>query len=274
MEENELKDKKTFKDKFKNINKTKLVSIIMGIVIALIILIVFIANFQSFQTRYLNTFKSWKQYSAILKGLGNTMLITILAFIIGVVLGIITCLVQNIKSDNVFVIILKNIFKIYVAIFRGTPMLVQLLIFYYVILSTSSIEPLYVAVISFGLNSGAYVSEIIRGGINAVPQGQVEAGRSLGLSYTQVMFKVVFPQALRNCLPSLGNELITLVKETSIVSFISAVDLTKAFTNVAQISYDYMLVYILMGIVYFVIVFIITKILKVVERMMMKHVRS
>lgn len=274
MEENELKDKKTFKDKFKNINKTKLVSIIMGIVIALIILIVFIANFQSFQTRYLNTFKSWKQYSAILKGLGNTMLITILAFIIGVVLGIITCLVQNIKSDNVFVIILKNIFKIYVAIFRGTPMLVQLLIFYYVILSTSSIEPLYVAVISFGLNSGAYVSEIIRGGINAVPQGQVEAGRSLGLSYTQVMFKVVFPQALRNCLPSLGNELITLVKETSIVSFISAVDLTKAFTNVAQISYDYMLVYILMGIVYFVIVFIITKILKVVERMMMKHARS
>lgn len=263
------------KNKFKDlIHNTKFITMIMVVIILIALIVAFAANFDSFQTRYLNTFKSQKQYMTILNGLGNTVLITILAFIIGITLGLITCLVLNINSNNPLVIVLKNIFKAYVAIFRGTPMVVQLLIIYFVIFSNSKIQPLNVAIISFGLNSGAYVSEIIRGGINAVPQGQVEAGRSLGLSYTQVMFKVVFPQALRNCLPSLGNELITLVKETSIVSFIGAVDLTKAFQNVALISYDYMLVYIIMGIVYFIIVLILSKLIKLVERKMMKHVRG
>lgn len=261
-------------EKSKKIDITKLVTISMVVIILIALIIAFSVNFESLKTRYLTTFKSQKQYMTILSGLGNTMLITVLAFIIGISLGLITCLVMNINSINPFVIVLKNIFKAYVAIFRGTPMVVQLLIIYFVIFSNSRIEPLYVAIISFGLNSGAYVSEIIRGGINAVPQGQVEAGRSLGLSYSQVMFKVVFPQALRNCLPSLGNELITLVKETSIVSFIGAIDLTKSFQNVALISYDYMLVYIIMGIVYFVIVLLLTKLIKLVERKMMKHVRS
>lgn len=261
-------------EKSKKIDITKLVTISMVVIILIALIIAFSVNFESLKTRYLTTFKSQKQYMTILSGLGNTMLITVLAFIIGISLGLITCLVMNINSENPLVIVLKNIFKAYVAIFRGTPMVVQLLIIYFVIFSNSRIEPLYVAIISFGLNSGAYVSEIIRGGINAVPQGQVEAGRSLGLSYSQVMFKVVFPQALRNCLPSLGNELITLVKETSIVSFIGAIDLTKSFQNVALISYDYMLVYIIMGIVYFVIVLLLTKLIKLVERKMMKHVRS
>ena len=261
-------------EKSKKIDITKLVTISMIVIILIALIIAFSVNFESLKTRYLTTFKSQKQYMTILSGLGNTMLITVLAFIIGISLGLITCLVMNINSINPVVIVLKNIFKAYVAIFRGTPMVVQLLIIYFVIFSNSRIEPLYVAIISFGLNSGAYVSEIIRGGINAVPQGQVEAGRSLGLSYSQVMFKVVFPQALRNCLPSLGNELITLVKETSIVSFIGAIDLTKSFQNVALISYDYMLVYIIMGIVYFVIVLLLTKLIKLVERKMMKHVRS
>ncbi len=268
-------EKESFLSKINKLfHNTKFVTILMIAVILIAFIISWGVNFETFQARYLNTFKSEKQYLTILSGLGNTILITILAFIIGISLGLITCLVLNINSYNPLVIILKNIFKAYVAIFRGTPMVVQLLIIYFVIFSTSRIQPLNVAVISFGLNSGAYVSEIIRGGINAVPQGQVEAGRSLGLSYTQVMFKIVFPQALRNCLPSLGNELITLVKETSIVSFIGAVDLTKAFQNVALISYDYMLVYIIMGIVYFIIVLLLSKLIKLVERKMMKHVRS
>ncbi len=252
----------------------KFITILMVVVVCLILLICFGVNYNAISDRYLKTFKSEKQYNMILSGLGNTLLITLLAFVIGIALGILTCLIQNIKSNNPFVVILKNISRLYVAIFRGTPMVVQLLIIYFVIFSTSRINPLYVAVISFGFNSGAYVSEIIRGGINAVPYGQVEAGRSLGLSYSQVMFKVVIPQALRNCLPSLGNELITLIKETSIVSFIGATDLTKAFQNVALISYDYMLVYVMMGILYFILVLIATKLIKLVERKMMKHARG
>ncbi len=258
----------------KKIDKQKLVSIVMCLILALIILILMIVNKNEFVSRFKNTFKTSKQFTDLLKGLGNTLIITILAFIMGIVLGTITCLVLNIKSDNIFIIGIKNIFKAYVAIFRGTPMVVQLLIIYFIIFGNSRIEPLYVATISFGLNSGAYVSEIIRGGINSVEQGQVEAGRSLGLSYFEVMKKIVLPQAIRNALPSLGNELITLVKETSIVSFIGAVDLTKAFQNSANIAYDYMLVYILMGIVYFVIVLLLTKCLRLVERKLTKHARN
>lgn len=256
------------------INKQKLVSIIMLVTFFLIILILLLANQEELSMRIKNTFKSSKQITDLLKGLGNTLIITILAFIMGIVLGTITCLILNINSENVFIIGIKNIFKAYVAIFRGTPMAVQLLIIYFIIFSNSRIEPLYVATISFGLNSGAYVSEIIRGGINSVAQGQIEAGRSLGLSYFEVMKKIVLPQAIRNALPSLGNELITLVKETSIVSFIGAVDLTKAFQNSANIAYDYMLVYILMGVVYFLIVLLLTKLLGIVERKLTKHARS
>ena len=120
--------------------------------------------------------------------------------------------------------------------------------------------------LAFGLNSGAYVSEIIRGGINAVPKGQMEAGRSLGLSYPAVMRKIIFPQAIRNALPSLGNEFIALIKETSIVGFIGAIDLTLAFRKIAGGTYDYMTVYLTMGVVYFIIVFIIATVLNKIER--------
>ncbi len=258
----------------KKLNKTTIVSLVMALIAFLVVVILLIVYKNQLGDRFHNTFKSSKQFTDLLKGLGNTLFVTFLAFIMGILIGTITCLVLNIKSDNIFVIALKNIFKVYVAIFRGTPMVVQLLIIYFIIFSTSRIEPLYVATISFGLNSGAYVSEIIRGGINSVENGQVEAGRSLGLSYFEVMTKIVLPQAIRNALPSLGNELITLVKETSIVSFIGAVDLTKAFQNSANIAYDSMLVYLLMGIVYFVIVLLLTKLLRLLERKLTKYARS
>ena len=137
-------------EKSKKIDITKLVTISMVVIILIALIIAFSVNFESIQTRYLTTFKSQKQYMTILSGLGNTMLITVLAFIIGISLGLITCLVMNINSINPVVIVLKNIFKAYVAIFRGTPMVVQLLIIYFVIFSNSKIEPLYVAIISFG----------------------------------------------------------------------------------------------------------------------------
>lgn len=219
-------------------------------------------------------FGNSKNYTNLFRGLVNTLFITIVAFVLGVILGLITCLVLGINSNNTFVIILKNIFKAYVSIFRGTPMLVQLLIIYFIIFASSRIDSLYVAMLSFGLNSGAYVSEIIRGGINAVPAGQMEAGRSLGMSYSTVMQKVIFPQAFRNALPSLGNELVTLVKETSIVGFVGAYDLTQAFKAIANNTYDFTTVYLVMGVVYFVIVFVITKLLSLLERKLMKHANS
>ena len=219
-------------------------------------------------------FGNSKNYTNLFRGLVNTLFITIVAFVLGVILGLITCLVLGINSNNTFAIILKNIFKAYVSIFRGTPMLVQLLIIYFIIFASSRIDSLYVAMLSFGLNSGAYVSEIIRGGINAVPAGQMEAGRSLGMSYSTVMQKVIFPQAFRNALPSLGNELVTLVKETSIVGFVGAYDLTQAFKAIANNTYDFTTVYLVMGVVYFVIVFVITKLLSLLERKLMKHANA
>lgn len=255
-------------------SKNQIVTFLMALVIIIILVILGIIFYnQIFESLKLN-FGNSKNYTNLFKGLGNTLLITIVAFLLGILLGLITCLVLGINSNNTFVIVLKNIFKAYVSIFRGTPMLVQLLIIYFIIFASSRIDSLYVAMLSFGLNSGAYVSEIIRGGINSVPVGQMEAGRSLGMSYSTVMKKIIFPQAFRNSLPSLGNELVTLVKETSIVGFVGAYDLTQAFKSIANATYDFTTVYLVMGVIYFVIVFVITKLLSLVERKLMKHANA
>ena len=211
-------------------------------------------------------------YLSILKGLGITFMITCLAFLIGIFLGLLTGIIEGIESDNAFAKIVKGISKVYVSIFRGTPVAVQLLIIYYVVFS--SINPVLAAVITFGLNSGAYVSEIVRGGISSLPRGQMEAGRSLGLSYPTVMKKVILPQAVTNCLPSLGNEFVSLIKETSVVSFITVIDLYAAFRAIATASFNYKGVYLIMGVVYFVIVYLISFLLKLLEKRLMKHVKA
>ena len=149
----------------------------------------------------------------------------------------------------------------------------QLLIIYFVIFASFRGDAIYIAMITFGLNSGAYVSEILRGGINSISKGQMEAGRSLGLSYGTTMKKIILPQAIRNALPSLGNEFITLIKETSIVGFIGAIDLTLAFRKIANDTYDFEIVYIMMGIIYFLIVLIITILLRKLEGKLMNNVK-
>lgn len=255
-------------------NKNTLVKWVMLLTFFLILLTLALVFKEGLGDKLHTNFSNPKNIQNLFNGLGTTMLITICAFVGGVIVGFITCLILNIKSENVFVLILQNIFKAYVSIFRGTPMVVQLLIIYFIILAPLHVDSLFVAIIAFGLNSGAYVSEIIRGGINSIPKGQMEAGRSLGLSYSQVMARIIFPQALRNALPSLGNELITLVKETSIVSFVAVVDLTKAFQSLATATYDYTTVYLVMGVTYFVIVYILTKLLGLLERKLMRHVRG
>lgn len=250
----------------KKLNKDKIVTLSLLLVFFITILIVFIVNNETIISAIKTNFIDDNNYIELLKGLLNTFLITLVAFIIGIILGVVTCLIDGINSDTILAVLLKKLTKIYVAIFRGTPIAVQLLIIYFVMAISYRGDAIYIAMLAFGLNSGAYVSEIIRGGINAVPKGQMEAGRSLGLSYSATMKKIILPQAIKNALPSLGNEFIALIKETSVAGFIGAVDLTLAFRKIAGGTYDHLTVYLVMGIVYFIIVFIITLILNKIER--------
>lgn len=252
--------------KTKKISKDKIVTIALCAITIITISIIFIIYKDLILSSLKDNFIKDGNYIEIFKGLLNTFIITIMSFIIGVILGVLVCLVLNIKSENVFILILKKIANVYVSIFRGTPAIVQLLIIYFVIFATFRGDAIYIAIITFGLNSGAYVSEIIRGGINAVPIGQMEAGRSLGLSYSAVMKKIIFPQAFKNAMPSLANEFIALIKETSIVGFIGAIDLTLAFRKIATDTFDYMTVYLTMGLIYFIIIFFITLALNKIER--------
>lgn len=255
------------------ITKEKLTKIIFYCVLFLFLLILILINGNSLLDNIKYNFFDSNNIANLFLGLGNTILITIFSFLMGVVIGFVTCLVEGLSSKNPISVILKQIFKIYVSIFRGTPAVVQLLIIYFIIFKAVPADfSLLIAILAFGLNSGAYVSEIIRGGINAVSVGQIEAGRSLGLSYPTVMFKIVFPQAIRHALPSLGNEFITLIKETSVVGFIGAFDLTLAFRKLANVTYDYATVYIVMGITYFIIILGVSSLFHLLERKLIKHV--
>ncbi len=164
----------------------------------------------------------------------------------------------------------------YVGLFRGTPIVVQLLVIYYVLFPSIGVrvDKLIVAIVAFGLNSGAYVSEIMRSGIMAVDRGQLEAARSLGLSYARSMWEVVLPQAIKNILPTIGNEFIALIKETSVVSFIAVVDLTRAFQTIASSNYEYIVPYLVLALCYLVIVLLFSSLVKLLERRMRKSDRN
>jgi polar amino acid transport system permease protein len=184
---------------------------------------------------------------------------------------VIGCLLATCKilpKSSFIVKLLSGFADFYVAIFRGTPMVVQLLLMHFVLfpLMNIDIDSKFEAVLAFGLNSGAYVSEIMRGGILSVDIGQTEAGRALGLNYGQTMLRIVLPQAIKNVVPTLGNEFIALLKETSVVGFIAVVDLTKAFQNIANSTYEYIIPYVVLALVYLVIVLAVTGIIKLVER--------
>jgi polar amino acid transport system permease protein len=174
-------------------------------------------------------------------------------------------------KTNKFVRALDVICNTYVGFFRGTPMVVQLLIGYFVLIPALGIvvsDATVVAIVIFGLNSGAYVSEIMRSGIQSVDAGQLEAGRAVGLPYWTAMLKIVIPQSIKNILPTLGNEFIVLIKETSIVSFIAVTDLTKAFRAIGDANYSYIIPYLMLALVYLVLVMIITWGIRVLERRM------
>ncbi len=215
--------------------------------------------------------------SLLLTGLKNTIIIAVIGLLIGIFIGTIIAIIKVSPKYKRIIRILDKICDIYVALFRGTPIVVQLLIAYYVILPAfgiTSFTALQVAIVIFGMNSGAYVAEIMRGGLNSVDKGQMEAGRSLGLSYAVTMVKIVIPQAIKNILPTIGNEFITLIKETSVVSFITVYDLYTAFNTIGTNTYSVVVPYLVMAVIYILLVIIITFIIKLIERMLSKSDRS
>ena len=215
-------------------------------------------------------------YNKVLEGLSNTLIIAILGLIIGIVIGTLIAAVRVMPKYKTLPKVLNGICGVYVGFFRGTPMVVQLLVFYYVLMPMlgMNLDSVSVAVCVFGVNSGAYISEIMRSGIQSVDHGQMEAGRAVGLTYTATMMKIVIPQAVKNILPTLGNEFIALIKETSVVSFVGATDLYVAFNYIASNNYEFMVPYIFMAIIYIVLVFGITLLIKWMERSLRKSDRS
>lgn len=225
--------------------------------------------------RFIEIFINQGAYNEVLLGLKNTLLIAVIGLIIGIFIGTLIATVRVLPKYKKIVKILDGFCSLYVSFFRGTPMVAQLLVFYYVMLPIIGInmESVTVAICVFGLNSGAYISEMMRAGILSVDKGQMEGGRSVGLSYGATMMKIVIPQAVKNILPTLGNEFIALVKETSVVSFIGATDIYVAFNSIGSNSYEFMVPYIVMALIYIVIVSIISLGIKLMERRLRKSDR-
>lgn len=233
-------------------------------------------NFERKIERFLEIFIDAGGYNTVLQGLQNTLKIAVLGLLIGIVIGTLIATVRVLPKYKTLPKILNGICSFYVALFRGTPMVVQLLVVYYVALPLMGIklQSVIVAIIVFGLNSGAYISEIMRSGIQSVDPGQMEGGRSVGLSFGATMLKIVIPQAVKNILPTLGNEFITLIKETSVVSFIGATDLYVAFNYIGSNSYEFMVPYLVMALIYIVMVLIISLLIKLMERSLKKSDRG
>lgn len=213
------------------------------------------------------------RYKYILEGLLNTVVMAFFAVIIGIILGLIVSIIRNDYEVNKKHKILNFISKMYVEIIRGTPVILQLMIIYYVIFKSVNINIILVGIIAFGINSGAYVSEIIRSGIKSIDKGQMEAGLSLGLKYKQVMKLIVLPEAFKNILPSLGNEFITLLKETSVGAYIGIIELTKSGDIIASRTYDYFFPLIIVALVYLILTLSLSKMVNVMERKL-NNVRS
>lgn len=215
-------------------------------------------------------------YKIVLEGLKNTAIIAVVGLIIGIFIGTIIAAIRVVPKYKVLPRILDGICSVYVSFFRGTPIVVQLLLFYYVLfpLTGFKITSVNVSILVFGLNSGAYISEIMRGGILSVDSGQMEGGRAMGISFSATMMKIVIPQAIKNIIPTMGNEFIALIKETSVVSFVGATDLYLAFNMCGSNTYEFMVPYLAMAVIYIVMVMLISLLIKILERRLRKSDKS
>lgn len=211
-------------------------------------------------------------YRYIIEGLGNTVIITLGALLIGVVIGSLIAIIKYFAEESPRLKPLAILCDLYTTVIRGIPITVLLLIFYLVILVTAS--DLTVAILAFGINSGAYMAELIRSGINAVDKGQMEAGRSLGMTRGQAMRKVIFPQAVRYILPAIGNEFIALLKETSVAGYVTIVDLTRAGNLVRNNTHDALNPLLLVALIYLTLVVVLTSLLGLLERKLAKSDKS
>lgn len=222
--------------------------------------------FTTLQDKFYNNFIANERWKYIAEGLGVTLRVTFFAVIIGIVLGFLVAIVRSTYDKTGKLRILNAICKLYLTVIRGTPVVVQLLIIYFVIFGSSDVSKVLVAVMAFGLNSGAYVAEIFRSGIMSVDNGQFEAGRSLGFNYVQTMIYIIMPQAFKNVLPALGNEFIVLLKETSVSGYIALQDLTKGGDIIRSRTYDAFMPLIAVALIYLAMVLIFTKLVNMLER--------
>lgn len=206
------------------------------------------------------------RYKYIISGLGNTIVMALFAVTIGLIFGLIIALIRNNYENNKRLPLLNTLCKGYVAIIRGTPVLLQLMIIYYVIFASVNINVVLVGIIAFGLNSAAYVSEIIRAGLDSIDKGQMDGGRALGFNYHETMRYIILPQALKNVMPALCNEFITLLKETSVAGYIGIIELTKAGDIIASRTYNYFFPLILTALIYLILTLGLSKIVTRFEK--------
>ncbi len=253
--------------------------LVLALLAALLVLgAMLIANRFSFAKKwgfFYNYFVTNMGYKLLLRGMKNTAIIAVCGLLIGSLIGTVIAVVRVIPPYKKLTRYAQKVCTVYVAFFRGTPIVVQLLLGYYILLPLigAHLDPVASCVLIFGLNSGAYISEIMRGGIHSVDPGQLEAARAVGLPFPVAMVKVVVPQAIKNILPTMGNEFITLIKETAVVGYVGAVDITKAFQDQGNNTYEYMIPYLVMAALYIVIVAAIAALIKWMERSLAKNER-
>lgn len=222
--------------------------------------------FEELKAQFVLNFITDDRWMSLFWGLFVTLKITYFAVILGFVLGFSVAIVRNVYENTKKLKILNFICNVYLTVIRGTPVVVQLLIIYFVIFSSIRIDKSIAAILAFGINSGAYQAEIFRSGINSIPKGQMEAGRSLGFSYAQTMVNIIMPQAIKNVLPTLGNEFIVLMKETSVAGYIALEDLTKAGDVIRSRTYSAMMPFLAVALLYLIMVMFFTYLLKLFER--------
>ena len=201
-------------------------------------------------------------------GLKTTLIITVCALIIGLIIGFLVAIIRSAHDKSGSFKVLNAICRVYLTVIRGTPTMIQLLIMYYIVFGSVDVSKRLVAILTFGINSGAYVAEIIRSGIMSVDQGQFEAGRSLGLTYVQTMWYIIIPQAFKNVLPALGNEFITLLKETSICGYIALTDVTHGANTVRSQTYEPYMPLFAAALIYLVSVSVLSALISRLERRM------
>ena len=222
---------------------------------------------------YLNFIKD-DRYLWLLDGLKTTLIITVFAVIVGLIIGFLVAIIRSAHDKSGSFKILNAICRVYLTVIRGTPTMIQLLIMNFVIFGAVSINKIIVGGLAFGINSGAYVAEIVRSGIMSIDQGQFEAGRSLGLNYTQTMTKIILPQAVKNILPALGNELIVLLKETSISGYIGLMDLTRGGDIIRSQTYSALFPLLAVAAIYLIIVCFLTYLVGRLERRLRTNERK